>query len=122
MFQKIENQLYFLLFLSALFLASALSLIFFVDPFNASKFTILIFYVSIFFFSLNFFALILYFLRSKFAKGLFTQKISTSLRQGFLIALFITASLLLAQMGMTRWWIELTLIIMLSLIEGFFLI
>ena len=121
MLEKVQNQLVSFGILAGLFLIAAAGLILFTDPAKDGALTIGALYLSIFFFSWNFFALIVYLLRKRITRGLHHQKMSVALRQGFLIAIFIAGSLLLSSKGLLHWWIELTFLITLALLEGFFL-
>jgi hypothetical protein len=98
---------------------SLASIVSFADPQSSSWITFAFFYASLFLVALGIFTLIGLGLRQWLWPGLYMLNLSNSLRQGILVAILIVISFLLLSKSLLFWWVELSLILFLSAVEGF---
>ena len=105
---------------TALSLFSLLSILMFTGPENAGTLLLFFLYLTVFLSSLGCFLLIGLGLRLKFALQVYQKTLEISFRQSLLLAILITASLLLQAERLLLWWVELILILFLVSIEVFF--
>lgn len=101
-------------------LFSLVSILLFTNPENAGGLTLSFLYLTIFLSSLGLFLAIGIGLRLKFAPVMYQKILETSFRQALLLAVLITASLLLQAGRILFWWVELIFILFLVSIEIFF--
>ncbi len=98
---------------------SLCSIIFFTDPYKSGTFTHIFFYISLFLLSLGCFTILGIILREMLLKGLYIVNLSNSFRQAILISLLLCCSMLLQGQGLLYWWVELSLILLLTSVEIF---
>lgn len=102
--------------LSAFSLASILN---FTDPFEASWLVFAFFYLSIFLFCFGLFALLAFAIKRWLWPNIYLSDLSTSMRQGLLLAVFLTFLIILQINGILFWWLELCLVIFFIALEVF---
>ena len=105
-----------------LFFLSTLIIVLSVDPFTAGGLVLTFFYISLLLFLAGFFGLIFYLARINSIQTLLYEKHRAALREGILLAVLITGSLLLSSKQLLFWWVETFFVITIILIETFFLI
>jgi hypothetical protein len=94
----------------------------FSDPFAASWFTFALLYLSLFCAATSFGTIVFYGLRSFGAQNvLHVDRMAASVREGSLVSLLVVGSLALSSKQVLFWWVELSLVVTLCLIEMFFL-
>jgi hypothetical protein len=98
---------------------SLASIIFFTDPYAAGTVTHVFFYLSLFLTALGLFVIIGLVIRQLFFPGLYITHLGQSFRQGLLLAVLMTASLMLQGQKLLYWWVEASLILLLIFIEIF---
>lgn len=94
-------------------------IIFFTDPKTAGMWTFLFLYFSVFLLTLGLSCLVGIITRQLLGQNLYIVNLSHSFRQGILIALLITVSLVLQAGGLLYWWVEASLILFVASIEAF---
>jgi len=94
-------------------------IIFFTEPESTGVWTFLFLYFSVFLLTLGVSCLIGIITRQLLGHHLYIVNLSHSFRQGILIALLITVSLVLQAQGLLYWWVEASLILFLASIEAF---
>lgn len=112
---------YLALILSGTVLAafSLTTLILYTDPYKAGAFTHLLFYVSVFLVVTGAVTMLELAFRKRFSQAIYLINLGNSFRQALLIAVLITASLLLQAQGLLYWWVEAGLILFLAFLELF---
>ncbi|MEK7617779.1 MAG: hypothetical protein AAB410_01420 [Patescibacteria group bacterium] len=101
---------------SAFSLASILN---FTDPHEASWLVFAFFYLSIFLLCFGLFSLLAFGVKRWLWPKIYLNDLSTSLRQGMLLALFLTFLVILQISGILFWWLELCLILFFIALEIF---
>jgi hypothetical protein len=104
---------------TALCLCSLLSVIYLSDPYTDGLVAHTFFHLSLFLTVAGLVTGIGLAIRKKFAQGQYLSNLAVSFRQGILVAVLITASLLLLSHGILFWWVELTLVLFLLFLELF---
>jgi len=102
--------------LSAFSLASILN---FTDPFKAGWGLFALFYLSVFLFAFSALSLLAFGVKRWLWPKIFISDLTSSLRQGALMAVFVTVSVLLQMNGILFWWLELSLILFFIVFEIF---
>lgn len=102
--------------LSAFSLASILN---FTDPYEAGKTVFVFFYISIFLLSFSVFSLAIFLTKRWLWPHIYLSDLSASFRQGVIIALFLTLLIILQIGGILFWWLEISLILFLVILEIF---
>lgn len=102
--------------LSAFSLASILN---FTDPYEASWVIFGFFYLSIFLFCFGLFGLLAFGVKRWLWPNIYLTDLSTSLRQGLLLASFLTFLVVLQISGILFWWLEFCLILFFIALEIF---
>jgi hypothetical protein len=120
MLRNIKKSIFFLSTSTFLALLSVVAIFFFSDPEIAGKLTFFFLYLSIFLALFGGFTLVGAFVRKFFSQSLFGSNLGLSLRQGLIIALLVTVSLLLSAKGLLYWWVEASLILFFVFFEIFF--
>ena len=115
-----KQQVTLIIFSSILSAFSLASIINFTDPLIASFLTFAFLYLSLFILSLGIITLIGLGVRQWLRPGHYVLNLSESFRQGFLISILITTSLLLLSKGLLFWWVQGSLILFLATVEAFF--
>jgi hypothetical protein len=95
------------------------SIIQFSDPYSAGLVTLIFFYASLFLFTLGTVTLLGLALRTWLKSGLYIINLGISFRQGILVAILVVISFILLSFHILFWWVELSLILFLSVIEIF---
>ncbi len=109
--------------MSVLFALCTGLIIEFSDPFSASILTFGLFYTSLCCAATSLFTLVFYGLRSLGGENvLHVDRMSVSVREAFLVSLLIAGSLALSAKQVLFWWVELSFIVTLTLVEMFFLV
>lgn len=103
-----------------LFFLGFISILVYVDPFQASALVHSLFYLTILLWLTGLLTLIGLIIRKKFFPGIFITQLEISLRQGLLISALVTGLILLEVFNLMFWWITLTLILLILVIEFFF--
>ena len=103
-------------FLAAFSLASIIT---FTDPVQSTYLTYIFLYLSLFLFSVGFFTLIGISIRQLLFQGIYITNLGHSFRQGILLAVLISGSLILQAEGLLFWWVGLSLVLFLTLLEAF---
>jgi hypothetical protein len=103
--------------LSALSIASIIGV---TRPDSISTATLTLLYLSIFLFTAGICMLVGMFIRQRLQAGLYTKNFKISLRQGILAGVLITSSLALNAHNLLFWWVAITLVLLLAVIEIFF--
>ena len=123
MVPQIKQQLVWVAIVSVLFALCTGLIIEFSDPFSASVLTFGLFYVCLCCAATGLFTLVFYGLRSFGAENvLHVDRMTASVREGFLLSLLIVGSLALSSKQVLFWWVELSVVVTLVLIEMFFLV
>ena len=120
MFESPKNHIVLIGTGTGLSFFSIATIISFTEPETAGITTILLLYGSIFLFVAGLCSIIGFLIRQKYLTTLYTKNLQVSLRQGLLIGLLVTSSLALNANGLMIWWVGLTLILFLIVIEVFF--
>ncbi|MBI3231774.1 MAG: hypothetical protein HYZ51_01695 [Candidatus Doudnabacteria bacterium] len=102
--------------LSTFSLASILN---FTDPYEASALVFMFFYLSLFLLSFSVFTLLAFGIKRWLWPKIFVNDLSGSLRQGLLLAIFLTLAIALQLNGIFFWWLELSLLIFFMVLEIF---
>ncbi len=97
-----------------------ISVLMFVDPFNAGTIPHIFFYLSLFLTATGIFTLIGIQLRKRFMPGILVEQLRVSSRQAVLAAILLSGLLLLQVNNLLLWWVALTLILFIITIEIFF--
>jgi|SRR6185503_6894896 len=118
--EQVKNHLLLIGAGTALSLFSLFSILMFTSPENAGTLILFFLYLTVFLSSLGLFLLIGLGLRLKFALQTYPKTLEISFRQSLLLAILITASLLLQAERLLLWWVEIILILFLVSIEVFF--
>ena len=118
--EQVKNHLLLIGAGTALSLFSLFSILMFTSPENAGMLILFFLYLTVFLSSLGLFLLIGLGLRLKFALQTYPKTLEISFRQSLLLAILITASLLLQAERLLLWWVETILILFLVSIEVFF--
>ena len=98
---------------------STASIISFTDPSSASLLTFVFFYLSLFLLALGVLTLAGLAVRQWLNPGHYLVNLSSSFRQGFLLALLVIISFILLSKQILFWWVEGTLILLFGVIELF---
>lgn len=94
-----------------------------IDPFTADQAGMMSFFVSLFLGVLGLVILIMIYFRSRvYSVAELYEKMPVILRQAFLVAFFLTATIGMQAMRVLRWWTVLMLLIILVLVEMSFYI
>lgn len=109
-----------IVFLTLLALFSAASIVVFTTPHSLPWYTFALFYLSIFLSATGLALLAGVAFRYKLLQERFLPALLTSLRQGILIAVLIVSSLILQAERLLYWWVELSIILLLVVIEVLF--
>ena len=126
--ENIKKQIISLSIVAFVFLICTLIILFFINPFTASKFTVVFSYLSFSLFIITFMATVLYSFRVAFntrrygLANIGKHSFAISMRQSVLLCVLIVGSLILSSKGFLYWWIELTLFLTIIVLEIFFLI
>src|SRR3989344_7993674 len=116
----VPNRQIFILSLSAFLAAFSLfSILNFTDPYSASWIVFVFFYLSLFLLSFSALTLFAFGLKRWLWPKIYLSDLSGSLRQGLLLAIFITFTIILQLNGILLWWLELSLILFVILLEIF---
>lgn len=102
--------------LSAFSLASILN---FTDPYQANWIVFAFFYLSLLLFSFSCLTLLAFLVKRWLWPKIYLVDFYLSIRQGALLAVFITISVALQLNGILFWWLEMSLILFLVVIEIF---
>jgi len=100
--------------LSGFSLASILN---FTDPYAASFWIFLFFYISIFLLTFSFFSLTAFVIKRSLWPAMYVNDFSHSLRQGLILAIFLTLAIALQLNGILFWWLEISLLLLLITVE-----
>lgn len=121
MFQKAKLHLLLIGFGTLLSGASLASILTFTNPKSIGLGIIFLLYLSLFLTisGLGSFIGIITRIR-KNQYGIYVQQFKTSIRQGIFISILVTSSLFLSSKGLLVWWVELTLILLIVVIEIFY--
>jgi hypothetical protein len=93
-----------------------------VDPATAGPIGFAIFYLALFFALAGIFALVGFVVRYLFKKDEFAfRQVKVAFRQAIMLALLLVASLMLQARGLLAWWNWLILIVLLTVLEFFFI-
>ncbi len=116
-----SKQSTFYLFLS-MFLAafSTGAIMTYTEPQTASTLTFVFLYASVFIFVTSLATLVGLGFRQALARTAFLLNFGISFRQALLLAVLLTASIILSSQGLLYWWVEATLIMFLVCLEAFF--
>lgn len=96
--------------------------VFYLNPFSGGIIAVFFFYASLFLAIVGSFAIIGFILRRKFLQGeLIFRQVAVTFRQAFWFGLLVTISLGLKKMNMLTWYNSLLLILVLVVLEFFFL-
>lgn len=98
---------------------SLASIINFTDPYKAGWIIFVFFYISLFLLSFSVLTLMSFGLKRWLWPKIYLSDLSASVRQGILLAIFISLSIGLQMNGILFWWLELSLILFLIVIEIF---
>ena len=110
----------FILTVSAILAAFSLaSILNFTDPYEAGIAVFAFFYISIFLLSFSVFSLIVFLVKRWLWPHIYLNDLSASFRQGLIIALFLTLLVILQINGILFWWLEISLILFLVILEIF---
>jgi hypothetical protein len=120
MFENAKNHIVLIATGTGLSFFSIATIISFTEPSTAGLITILLLYGSIFLFVTGLCSIIGLATRQKYLTTLYSKNLNVSIRQGLLIGLLVTSSLALNAQGLMMWWVGLTLILFLIVIEVFF--
>ncbi len=96
------------------------SIIKFSDPYNAGLIVHIAFYLLLFLTIAGLTSIVLIFLRYRFIKSVLRNQLDVSLRQGCLVAVLFTSTLLLQVNGLLVWWVAITLVLFVIVLESFF--
>lgn len=105
-----------------LFFVATLTIIFTVNPFQASGFILATFYFSLLVFLVSFLGFFLYLARLNSIQLLPYEKHRIALRESLLLAILIVGSLFLSSKQLLYWWVESAFIVAIIFIETYFLI
>jgi hypothetical protein len=119
MFQPAKQHILLIGFSTLLAAFSLASIVFFTDPYTAGLLTHIFFYLSLFLTVLGISVIIGISIRQLLFSGLYITHMGQSFRQAVLISALVTSSLLLQSKGLLYWWVELSLILLLTFIEIF---
>lgn len=92
----------------------------FTKPDSASAITFALLYISIFLTTVGLFAFTGLFIREKYSNDLYARNVRASTRQAILLGILTTASLALNAHNLLFWWVILTLVLFLIVIETFY--
>lgn len=99
-----------------------LIVLFYINPAEAGFIGFLLFYVSLFFALIGTFSLVGFFGRVWFTKEqIIFRHLGVSTRQSFFFAVLVVGILLLQGAGLYRWWTVISLVLLLTLLEFFFI-
>ncbi len=116
----VPNRQIAILSLSAFLAAFSLfSILNFTDPYSASWIIFVFFYISLFLLCFSGLTLLAFGLKRWLWPKIYFSDLSASLRQGLLLAAFITFSIILQLNGILLWWLELSLILFVIVLEIF---
>ncbi len=102
--------------LSAFSLASILN---FTDPYESGIAVFAFFYISIFLLAFSIFTLTVFLVKRWLWPHIYLNDLSASFRQGLIIALFLSILVILQLNGILFWWLEISLILFLVILEIF---
>lgn len=100
-------------------IGSFLSVLYFVDPTTSGLLGHIFFFITLFLSLYGIFTVFGITLRKKFSPGMFTEQLRNSSRQAILIALLITSLILLQLFNLFFWWVGLTIILFIIVLEIF---
>ncbi|MCC7356234.1 MAG: hypothetical protein IT410_01290 [Candidatus Doudnabacteria bacterium] len=120
MFERSRSHLILIAVGTILSLFSLGSIVAFTEPNSASWITFTLLYLSIFLTTVGLFAFTGLFIREKYSNDLYAKNIRASTRQAFLLGILTTASLALNAHNLLFWWVVLTLVLFLIVIETFY--
>lgn len=102
--------------LSAFSLASILN---FTDPYKASWIVFALLYLSLFLLAFSALSLLAFLIKRWLWPQIYLTDLSLCLRQGCLLAIFISLAVALQLNGILYWWLELSLILFFMVLEIF---
>lgn len=100
-------------------IASFASVLYFVDPTTSGWLGHSFFFLTLFLSLYGLLTTVGISVRKKFAPGMFTEQLRNSSRQAILIALLITSLVLLQLFNLFFWWIGLTIVLFIIVLEIF---
>ena len=110
----------FILTVSAILAAFSLaSILNFTDPYESGIAVFAFFYISIFLLSFSVFTLTVFLVKRWLWPHIYLNDLSASFRQGLIIALFLTLLVILQLNGILFWWLEISIILFLIILEIF---
>jgi len=95
------------------------SILIFTDPNSSGAFIHFFFYLSLFLFVLGLFTLVELYMRSKMGETLYITRLTHSLRQAIFLSFLITGSLFLLARGFLFWWVLLSFVLFIIVLEIF---
>gem|GEM_PF-1290815 len=119
MFTTTKQQITFIIISTLLAAFSLASIVNFTDPLNSSWLTHLALYLSLFLLCLGLFTIVGLGVRQWLISKMYVINLHNSFRQALLIAILAVASFLLLANHLLFWWVELSLILFLFLVEIF---
>lgn len=119
MLEKANTYNIFILIGTILSAFSLVSIVLFTEPNTAGNFIHLFFYVSLFLFITGLFTLIELFIRHKMGESLYLTRLGHSIRQSVFLSFLITAALFLQGHGLLFWWVLLSLVLFIIVLEIF---
>ncbi len=119
MFKLLQQHIILIGLSTLLAFFSVASIIFFTDPQTAGAFTLTFFYLSLFLAALGISVILGLVIRQLFFPGLYITHLSQAFRQAALISILLTLSLILQSQRLLYWWVEGSLILLLTSIEIF---
>ena len=118
----IRSYLWGMRFCSLVALAALVSVVYFVNPTSDAVLGQTLFYISLFFSITGIATLFLFWLRRTFSKNKEVQEnVGVSFRQGALVAISVCALLILQSFRLLVWWVGGMIVVMILLIELWFL-
>jgi hypothetical protein len=123
MAQQVKQQLVWIAAVSVIFALCTGLVLTFSDPFTSPWVVFALFYLSACCTATGILTLVFYGVRSLGAANvLHADRLATSVREGFLVSLLVVGSLVLSSRQVLFWWVELSLVVTLVLVEMFFLV
>jgi hypothetical protein len=96
------------------------SVILFIDPYSAPYLPNIFFYSTLFLSLVGIFTIISMLVRRWFEPTAYIDRFRISVRQATLVALMLCALILLQSLNLLFWWVGLTLIMFITMLEIFF--
>ncbi len=119
MHQTTRNYLVPISFGTIISIAGFISVLFFIDPLTSGLVGHIFFYLTLFLSVYGFMTTLGIISRKKFAPGMFSEQLRNSSRQAILIAILILSFVILQLFNLLFWWIALTIILFIIVLEIF---